>query len=151
MRLGGCQGWPESSLGTQVIMLVLWHCRSYRGLITQRQSALFEFWKGILTVYPALLFFSIQNHHKMFHAEFFRYECRFQTYITRFQTFNIHPRNPYTRLRIRHASCGIRFQNIWISCVNAHASVYNDTLPIYIWILIFSVSAHAYAYVHINS
>ena len=60
-------------------------------------------------------------------------------------------RNPYTRLRIRHATCGIRFQCIRISCVNAHASVYKDTLVIYLWILIVSISAPAYAYVHMDS
>ena len=32
-----------------------------------------------------------------------------------------------------------------------HASVYKDVLPIYFWILIFAVSAHAYAYVHMDS
>ena len=49
--------------------------------------------------------------------------------------------------------CGIRFQCIWISCVNAHAFVhiYKDTLPVYLLILIFSVSTHAYAYVHMDS
>ena len=31
-------------------------------------------------------------------------------------------------LQIRHASCGIRFQCISISCVNAHASIYTLTI-----------------------
>ena len=55
------------------------------------------------------------------------------------------------RLRIRHASCGIRFQCISISCVNAHVSVHKDTFPIHLWILIFAVSVQAYAYVHMDS
>ena len=43
----------------------------------------------------------------------------------------------------------IRFVVSWlnyilISCVNAHACVYKDTLPIYFWSLIFCVSAHGY-------
>ena len=60
-------------------------------------------------------------------------------------------RNPYTCLHIRHASCGVRFQCIWISCVNAHVSVYKDTLSIYLCILIVSVYAHAYEDVHMDS
>ena len=60
-------------------------------------------------------------------------------------------RNPYTRLRIHHATSGIRFQCILILWVNAHVSVYKDTLRIYLCILIFSVYAHAYADMHMDS
>ena len=47
--------------------------------------------------------------------------------------------------------CGILYQCIWISCRNAQAYVYEDTLPIYLWILIFSVPAPAYASAHMDS
>ena len=39
-----------------------------------------QFLKGYPTVCPASLFFSSRNHHNNFHAKFFRYKCRFQTY-----------------------------------------------------------------------
>ena len=49
-----------------------------------------QFLKGYPTVCPASLFFSSRNHHYNFHAKFFRYKCRFQTYRAITLSRNIH-------------------------------------------------------------
>ena len=67
----------------------------------------YNFWKGTLTVCPASLFFSSRNHHYNFHAKFFRYKCRFQTYRAIFPSRNIY------QVRVKT----IRSRNTFSDCI----------------------------------
>ena len=99
-------------------------CDKYRNLMS---------WLNIIRM-PSLFIFG------------FWYFISAHAYVHTYMDSYLKTRNSYMRLRIRHASCGIRFQYIWISCVNAHASVYKDTLDFDICCIRIRMRIRAYGF-----